>query len=422
MSKRYRKIEIFDKSSSKDLASVKHNYRKVYIAKETEVEDLSEQVILSPATSDILATLEDESKASELKRKKESLKKSSITFPNLVESLALVKKWQKPSKTKTGTQKKGEKKSSKEGLDGDAFITDTDSKGEIILRLTYGGSNRGPDTLANLVRKAVRNGALGSYFRELAFDTPEDLMEWQKKLLEAQRNGDNLPIDELLSLINDRRSRGGGKLPAVGRRSSRSYGKRRGSRGYNELTGSPLSPMSPSDSDYVSRYGADDEYPETLTKRNQMDLEATQRGLSTFTGAKRFLLPEIPGNDYDRTRFDGWDFGTKLGRGSMGVLPELPQRASQHLERKPPNVPLEKMAPVSKRKDETCQEYLMNNAIYELFEFLTFVITLERPEKPIDFMIELVRSIKRLADIRDTTSLKMSEVEDYINTFERNPA
>lgn len=55
-------------------------------------------------------------------------------------------------------------------------------------------------------------------------------------------------------------------------------------------------------------------------------------------------------------------------------------------------------------------------------QFLTFVITLERPEKPIDFMIELVRSIKRLADIRDTTSLKMSEVEDYINTFERNPA
>ncbi|XP_055870682.1 uncharacterized protein LOC106062479 [Biomphalaria glabrata] len=194
MSKRYRKIEIFDKSSSKDLASVKHNYRKVYIAKETEVEDLSEQVILSPATSDILATLEDESKASELKRKKESLKKSSITFPNLVESLALVKRWQKPSKTKTGTQKKGEKKSSKEGLDGDAFITDTDSKGEIILRLTYGGSNRGPDTLANLVRKAVRNGALGVLLSRTCFRYTRRFDGVAKKLLEAQKNGDNLPL------------------------------------------------------------------------------------------------------------------------------------------------------------------------------------------------------------------------------------
>ncbi|KAH9523968.1 hypothetical protein Btru_047707 [Bulinus truncatus] len=126
---------------------------------------------------------------------------------------------------------------------------------------------------------------------------------------------------------------------------------------------------------------------------------------------KPHLLPEIPGVEYDRTLFNGWDFGRTLGPKEISKLPGLSERANLMIQRRPPKIPIDNYVKPTENSRVTCAEYLAKYAIHELLQFLMYVIVRERPDKPIDFMIEMTQIINRLIKIRGSTEVRMGEME-----------
>ncbi|KAK6961810.1 hypothetical protein BgiMline_034546 [Biomphalaria glabrata] len=104
--------------------------------------------------------------------------------------------------------------------------------------------------------------------------------------------------------------------------------------------------------------------------------------------------------------FDGWDIGMKVQQHTLNHLPAvvetIPQLIKACTPKKVPGFKIDQL--INSRTHINTSEaglrYVFRYGIEELFEFMVFTLVLEKPDRPLDHLIELTRSIKREMMIR----------------------
>ncbi|KAH9523970.1 hypothetical protein Btru_047709 [Bulinus truncatus] len=207
-----RKNDVTTKGGLSPTRSVRRIFYRELKVYDVEMEEDSEQILLSPTESELICPVDKpflnivgslEKRNMSLKGRKSGSLGGFPSSPKAVSSLMNVV----PSSSTAVRESKGKSKkqaADKHKLDllEDPFsfqISEFDSSDNIILRLPTKGTvgKSSPDTLANLVRLAMRRGLLGPYFRGLAYEDPSKLMMWQSEFLDAQSTGSEPPIDAL---------------------------------------------------------------------------------------------------------------------------------------------------------------------------------------------------------------------------------